>query len=43
MAGRQAVRWDGTDQVGRALPSGVYVARLEAGMRVETVKVVLTR
>jgi hypothetical protein len=29
-AGRHSVVWDGTDRRGRALPSGVYVSRLES-------------
>ncbi|MEZ4386387.1 MAG: M28 family peptidase [Candidatus Krumholzibacteriia bacterium] len=28
LAGRHTVRWDGADQKGRAVPSGVYIARL---------------
>jgi len=32
-AGRQVVRWDGTDPLGNRLPSGVYFYRLESGGR----------
>ncbi len=28
--GQQSIRWDGTDQTGRKLPSGVYVYRLQS-------------
>jgi hypothetical protein len=30
-AGRHTVSWDGTDEAGRSLASGVYIYRLEAG------------
>jgi hypothetical protein len=42
-AGVHTVRWDGRDRAGRALPSGVYVARLQAGERVATRKLVVIR
>ncbi|MBI5709163.1 MAG: hypothetical protein HZC42_02520 [Candidatus Eisenbacteria bacterium] len=32
VAGRRTVLWDGTDDAGRALPSGVYLVRMEAGL-----------
>jgi hypothetical protein len=37
------VRWDGRDQAGRGLPSGVYLARLEAGGRSAALKLVLMK
>src|SRR5205085_5899947 len=30
-AGRQSVAWDGRDEVGRRVPSGLYFVRLETG------------
>ena len=39
--GRYAVRWDGTNVRGNAVPSGVYVYRLEAGHWVWTRKMTL--
>jgi len=43
-AGEYIVRWDGTDDSGNQLASGVYVYRLEAGERlVETRKLALVR
>jgi hypothetical protein len=42
-AGRYAVGWDGRDERGHELPSGVYFFRLEAGDYVEARKVVLVR
>jgi len=35
--------WDGTDSSGRAVGSGSYLARLECGGRVETVRMVVVR
>jgi len=35
--------WDGTDSSGRAVGSGSYLARLEFGGRVETVRLVLAK
>jgi hypothetical protein len=40
-AGVYTVRWDGRDGSGRALASGVYLYRLEAGNEVQTRKLVL--
>ncbi|MBD3220129.1 hypothetical protein GF314_02715, partial [bacterium] len=31
LAGEQDVVWDGVDERGRAVPSGVYLVRLDAG------------
>ncbi|MBK7047102.1 MAG: hypothetical protein IPH48_11480 [bacterium] len=42
-AGEHRVEWDGRDNAGRQVPSGTYVARLEAGPTVEAVKLVLVR
>lgn len=41
--GRQTLVWDGTDDRGRSLPSGVYLARVRAGERAATVKMTLAR
>ncbi|MBK7672340.1 MAG: hypothetical protein IPJ24_13330 [bacterium] len=42
-AGEHRLEWDGCDDGGRALPSGVYVARLRAGGAAESVKLMLVR
>jgi hypothetical protein len=42
-AGMYTVRWDGRDRAGRALPSGIYVARLRAGEQMAMRKLVLVR
>lgn len=42
-AGVRHVVWDGRDQTGRALPSGVYLARLATGGRLVTQKLVLAQ
>ncbi|MCX7995990.1 MAG: hypothetical protein N3A65_09545 [candidate division WOR-3 bacterium] len=41
--GQASVIWDGTDDSGRKLPSGVYFVRLEAGNYRRIEKVVLVR
>jgi flagellar hook assembly protein FlgD len=38
-----AIHWDGRDGFGNALPSGVYVVRLQAGDLEKTARVVLSR
>jgi len=43
VAGTHTVRWDGTDSVGREVPSGVYLCRMEAGELGRTEKMVLLR
>jgi len=42
-AGRHEIVWDGRDDTGRALPSGLYLARLELESGVGTRKLVLAR
>jgi hypothetical protein len=42
-AGRHQVSWNGTDRRGRALASGVYFCRLQAGGRSEVSRMVLLR
>ncbi len=42
-AGTYSVPWDGRDDRGRNLPSGVYVARLESAGAFRAIKMVLTR
>lgn len=41
MAGRYSVQWDGRDDTGYALASGVYLYRLRSGRHVETRKLLL--
>jgi hypothetical protein len=41
--GRQRILWDGVDERGRRLPSGVYFYRLQAGKSTQTRKVVIVR
>ena len=42
-AGRYNVSWDGRDQAGKTLASGLYLYRLEIGNQVETRKLLLLR
>ena len=41
--GEHRVAWRGVDDAGRALPSGVYFARLEAAGRTESTKLVMAK
>jgi hypothetical protein len=41
--GRHAVVWTGQDAMGKSVPSGVYIARLEAGATVQARKMTLLR
>jgi hypothetical protein len=43
ITGQTAVVWNGTDEGGRALPSGVYFARLEAGATTVTRKLLMLK
>jgi len=42
-AGRYSIEWDGRDDAGRSLASGVYLYRLEAAGKVEMRKLMLLR
>lgn len=42
-AGRHSVTWDGRDEAGRELPSGMYFARINAGTLGAIVKLVLLK
>jgi len=42
-AGPQSVRWNGADDAGRAVNSGVYLCRLEAAGTSKTLKLMLMR
>jgi hypothetical protein len=42
-AGPHRVAWDGCDEAGRAVASGVYLARLAAGDQVRERKLTLVR
>ncbi len=41
--GTHAVPWDGADESGRFLPSGVYIVRIEAGGEVRSRKIMMVR
>ena len=42
-AGRHEITWDGRDRGGRAVPAGVYVARLAAGSDRDSARLVLVK
>ena len=42
-SGRNQIRWGGTDEEGKALPSGVYMVRLDAGTESARGKLILLR
>jgi hypothetical protein len=41
--GAQLLRWNGADDLGRALPSGIYFSKLQTAEGTQTQKVILTR
>ena len=41
--GKYTVKWNGKDESGRVVPSGVYLYRLRAGNTVKTKKLVLIK
>ena len=43
LAGLNRVVWDGTSDAGAPLPSGVYVARLEAGGSRQSMRLTLLK
>jgi hypothetical protein len=43
MSAADIVEWDGRDETGRPLPTGVYFCRVEASRHVATGKVILIR
>jgi flagellar hook assembly protein FlgD len=42
-AGRHVIVWDGTDQFGKKVASGVYLYRLEAGQTVLSKRMLLLK
>jgi flagellar hook assembly protein FlgD len=42
-AGRHIVRWDGTDMSGNKAPTGIYFYRIQAGDKVISDRILLTR
>jgi len=42
-AGAYTIAWDGNDEIGNSLASGVYVYRLEAGGFLDSKKMILLR
>lgn len=42
-AGSHVVRWDGSDEFGRSVPSGVYLYRLTVGHQTQTRKMLLVK
>jgi flagellar hook assembly protein FlgD len=42
-AGSYAIEWDGTDDRGRALPTGVYFCRIQAGSVTDSRRVAVAR
>jgi hypothetical protein len=41
--GSYVVQWDGKDDLNRQLSSGVYICKLEAGMKIQTMKMILIK
>lgn len=42
-AGKQVIRWDGTDERGQSVPAGIYLYRLEVNGFVDEKKMILVR
>jgi flagellar hook assembly protein FlgD len=42
-AGNHSVTWNGTDDLGRNVGSGIYLASIQAGEKTKTIKMVLVR
>lgn len=42
-AGSYNVRWDGKDEIGRSLTSGIYICRMQAGDFIQSIKLMLIR
>jgi hypothetical protein len=42
-AGRHTIAWDGTNERGHPVPSGIYVLHLKAGEQTQTQKMILSR
>ncbi len=41
--GNHEIQWDGKDQMGSLVPTGLYFARIEAGNQIQTIKMMLAK